>query len=91
MIPFYQIMATLLFSGINLLIFLLFIGFAIFFIYIAAYIAIPILLILFIFYIIAKLIRFADIKITHKIFTKKHASKHDKEENIIDVDYTEIK
>lgn len=91
MIPFHQIIATLLFSSFNLFVFLLFIGFLIFFIYIAAYIAIPILLILFIFYIIAKLIRFADIKITPKIFTKKHASKHDKEENIIDVDYTEIK
>lgn len=91
MIPFYQIMATLLFSGINLLIFLLFVGFVIFFIYIAAYIALPILLILFILYLFGQITRVANIKITPKIFTKQRETKRKNDDNIIDVDYTEIK
>ena len=91
MTPIHQIIATLLFSSVNLFIFLLFLGFVIFFIYIAAYIAIPVILILFILYIISQISRFAHIKITPKIFTKKRTASKKNEENIIDVDYTEIK
>lgn len=91
MIPFHQIIATLLFSSFHLFILLLFFGFLIFFIYIAAYIAIPVILILFILYLTGQISRFAHIKITPKIFTKKRASTPKNEDNIIDVDYTEIK
>ncbi len=92
MIPIFEIITTFLFSSINILSFIILIGIAFFLIYVAAYITIPIILILGILYFIRRIFIFPNIKIRPQIFIKKQENnKKESKENIIDVDYTEIK
>ncbi len=90
--PLFEIITTFLFSSINILFFIILLGIAFFLIYIAAYITIPIILFLGLLYIIRRIFIVSNIRIKPQIFIKRHENnKKETKENIIDVDYTEIK
>ena len=75
-----NLIAALFVSGYSIFTFILFILFFIFMLYFAAYIALPLLVVCLVIYLIKR---------SGKVFSlKPHKSK---KENIIDVEYTEIK
>ena len=85
-----NLLAALFVSGYSIFTFILFVLFFIFILYFAAYVALPLLVILLIIYFIKRSGKIFTFKITPEInIAKKRKPKN--EENIIDVDYTEIK
>lgn len=85
-----NLIAALFVSGYSIFTFILFILFFIFMLYFAAYIALPLLVVCLVIYLIKRSGKVFSLKITPEINikTKPHKSK---KENIIDVEYTEIK
>lgn len=83
-----NLIAALFVSGYSIFSFLLLVLFFIFMLYFAAYIALPLLVIFLVIYLIKRSGRILSLKITPEINLKKQSKK---DENIIDVDYTEIK
>lgn len=85
-----NLIAALFVSGYSVFSFLLVILFFVFLLYFAAYIALPLLVVCLIVYLIKRSGKVFSVKITPEINIRKKDATH-KKENIIDVEYTEIK
>lgn len=86
-----NLIAALFVSGYSIFTFLLFVLFFVFMLYFAAYIALPLLVICLIVYLIKRSGKIFSFKISPEINIRKKDSTMNKKENIIDVEYTEIK
>lgn len=86
-----NLIAALFVSGYSIFTFLLFILFFVLMLYFAAYIALPLLVICLIVYLVKRSGRIFSFRISPEITIRKKEEKTHKKENIIDVEYTEIK